>query len=344
MTTYAIVGHPHREEHNVKDKNSGIDYKFYTDSIRKNGYSDLNQDPFIWYKNWMYSFCHAHNFIDKFYYDSDNNGKKFKSGLDDEEIYFIFVAPQGKNREKFIVDTVIKAKQIIKIDRKLKNKNIENNEDLIKLDKGDYFIKKNCKDLAEDMFSKIDKDFHISNLDIENIILKYHYPAFVRKVDDSKVTRYEELKSDNGVNSQGLSNDMYLGPVHNSKGVNDLYLVIGDPEESFIPLIRNKKTGEFKNLTIKNSKDDVGHTLLQNIGVQSKSDKNMAFYPKVIKSLRQLNLKDDFSFTKIKPTETIYKKTSNEFVEDVFGNKDYFDNVENFNDGDYWNKIKATKL
>lgn len=342
MTTYAVIGHPKREEHYVKDKNSGVNYSFYTDPAREKGYSASNQDPFIWYKNWMYSFCHAHNFINKFYYD--NNGEKSKSGLDDEETYFVFVAPQDKNREKFIVDTIIKAKQIIKIDRKLKNKNIENNENLIKLDKVDYFIKKNCKDLAEDMFSKIDKNFHISNLDIENIILKYHYPAFVRKVDNSKVTRYEKLKSDNGVNSQGLSNDMYLGPVHNSKGVNDLYLVIGDPEESFIPLIRNKKTGEFKNLIINNSKDDEGHTLLQNIGVQSKSDKNMAFYPKVIKSLKQLNLKDDFSFTEMNLTETIYKKTSNEFVEDVFGDKDYFDNIKKFDDREYCRKIMNTKI
>ena len=334
MTTYAIVGHPQREKHNVRDKNSKLNYEFYTDSVRRNGYSALNQDPFIWYKNWMYSFCHAHNFIDKFY-----NGES-KNGLKDEETYFIFVAPQeGENREKFIVDTVIKAKQIIKIDRKLKNKNIENNENLIKLDKSDYFIKKNCKDLAEDMFSKIDKDLHISNLDIENIILKYHYPAFVRQVGDSEYVRYEKI---NGT-LQSFSDDMYLGPVHNSKGVNDLYLVIGDPEESFIPLIRNKKTGEFNNLIIKNSKDNKGHTLLQNICVQSKSDKNMAFYPNVIESLSQLNLKDDFSFINMKPNEKIYKKTSNEFVEDVFGKKNYFDTLS-FDNDDYLYKTLSTKV
>lgn len=335
MTTYAIVGHPQREKHNVRDKNSKLNYEFYTDPVRRNGYSASNQDPFIWYKNWMYSFCHAHNFIDKFY------DEKSKNGLKDEETYFIFVAPQeGKNREKFIVDTVIKAKQIIKIDRKLKNRNVKDNKNLIKLNKDDYFIKKNCKDLAEDILSKIDKDFHISNLDIENIILKYHYPAFVREIDDNEGVRYEKL---NGT-FQKISDDMYLGPVHNSKGANDLYLVIGDSEQSFIPLIRNKETGEFKNLIINNSKDDEGYALLQNIGVQSKNSKNMAFYPKVIKSLKQLNLKDDFSFIDMKPNEEIYKETSNEFVEDVFGDKDYFDNIKKFNDEDYRNKIKATKL
>lgn len=329
MTTYAIVGHPQREKHNVRDKNSKLNYEFYTDPVRRNGYSASNQDPFIWYKNWMYSFCHAHNFIDKFY------DEKSKNGLKDKETYFIFVAPQeGENREKFIVDTVIKAKQIIKIDRKLKNRDIKNNKNLIKLNKDDYFIKKNCKDLAGDILSKIDKDFHISNLDIENIILKYHYPAFVREIDDNEGVRYEKLNR----TFQKLSDDMYLGPVHNSKGTNDLYLVIGDSDQSFIPLIKYGDTDHFENLIIynKNGEED---TLLQNIHVESKS--NSAFYPNKIESLSQLNLNEDFSPKKMESTGEIYKKTSSEFVEDVFGKKNYFD-VFPFNDDDYLDKILST--
>lgn len=49
----------------------------------------------------------------------------------------------------------------------------------------------------------------------------------------SKGTRYEKIKSNDSVNFQEFSNDMYLRTVHNSKGVNDLYLVIRGPKKFY---------------------------------------------------------------------------------------------------------------
>lgn len=37
----------------------------------------------------------------------------------------------------------------------------------------------NCEKLAKEINDKVNNDFNISKSDIENIILKYHYPAFL---------------------------------------------------------------------------------------------------------------------------------------------------------------------
>ena len=329
-TKYAVIGHPKREKHNVTDKKSGISYNFYTDPTTKgNGYSAPNWDPFIWYKNWMYSFCHAHNFIDKFY------DEKSKNGLKDKETYFIFVAPEDKKREKFIVDTVIKAKQIIKIN---KYENLDNKKtlSLITTDYKKWFIEQSYDNLTD----KIHRSTNISKNDIKNIILKYHYPEAVYK-ENNKYVR---------CSSKACCSDkaLYMGPVHNGKSQLEQYMVIGDPEESFIPLIR--KENKFLNLTIDNTeKNTNGQTKLKSIGIISKNKKNKRFYSK--DDITEDKLKEILGFTfddllneKRVPNGILYKKTSSEFVEDVFDDKDYFDKFKKFNDEDYWDKIKATKL
>lgn len=329
MTTYAIVGHHERKKYRVRDLKTQNEYILHSDEIQTAGYSAPNQDPFIWYKNWMYSFCHAHNFINKFYDEESNNGLK------DKETYFIFVTPEDKKREKFIIDTVIKAKQIIKIDReRYRGIKDEDNKKLIKDEnEGRYAVKISCKELAKEINDKVNNDFNISKSDIENVILKHHYPAFLCK---------------NGSNYKNCDKEcplkeMYMGSVHNTKGSGDLYSVIGDPEESFIPLIKDKETGKFKNFTIDSN-------ILKNIGLIPGMYARKISNEECIKELIENHITDD-----CKPDEVLknieekkdelfksaYRKTTNEFIADVFGDKNYFSNLDKYED--YKEKIKNIK-
>lgn len=71
--------------------------------ISFDGFNDEknNEDPFIWNKNFLYSFCHANHAL------SAEIRQRIK-----EDVYLVFVAPTKENPEIVEIDTIIKAEQI----------------------------------------------------------------------------------------------------------------------------------------------------------------------------------------------------------------------------------------
>ena len=104
-----FIGHPIRQKQELV-----IDKEKY--KISFDGFKDEknNEDPFIWNKNFLYSFCHANHAL------SAEIRQRIK-----EDVYLVFVAPTKENPEIVEIDTIIKAEQIYKWPPK--NKRFEEN-------------------------------------------------------------------------------------------------------------------------------------------------------------------------------------------------------------------------
>lgn len=104
-----FIGHPIRQKQELV-----IDKEKY--KISFDGFKDEknNEDPFIWNKNFLYSFCHANHAL------SPEIRQRIK-----EDVYLVFVAPTKENPEIVEIDTIIKAEQIYKWPPK--NKRFEEN-------------------------------------------------------------------------------------------------------------------------------------------------------------------------------------------------------------------------
>jgi len=104
MTKYGLVPHNKRTKFILTNGESNKEeYSIYADS--KKG----NQDPYIWNKNFVYSFCHANGFINKF----------------EKGDYLFFLSPNSKgwkSATKFYIDTVINVEKIIEWPEKNKRK------------------------------------------------------------------------------------------------------------------------------------------------------------------------------------------------------------------------------
>ena len=104
-----FIGHPIRQKQElVIDKEK---YKISFDVFKD---EKNNEDPFIWNKNFLYSFCHANHAL------SPEIRQRIK-----EDVYLVFVAPTKENPEIVEIDTIIKAEQIYKWPPK--NKRFEEN-------------------------------------------------------------------------------------------------------------------------------------------------------------------------------------------------------------------------
>ena len=103
MAHYVIVGHPVREKMTIEVKE--YPGKKFNISIDKRKNEGKNEDPYVFTENFMYSFCHANSAITK----------KIRNKVkDNESVYFIFVARIDNSSEIFEIDTIIKAKEIVK--------------------------------------------------------------------------------------------------------------------------------------------------------------------------------------------------------------------------------------
>lgn len=91
-----FIGHPTRHKQELIIDNEK--YKISFDGFKDEKY---NEDPFIWNKKFLYSFCHANHAL------SAEIRQMIK-----EEVYFVFVAPTEKNPEIVEIDTIIKAEEI----------------------------------------------------------------------------------------------------------------------------------------------------------------------------------------------------------------------------------------
>lgn len=92
-----FIGHPTRHEQELL-----IDNEKY--KISFDGFNELenNEDPFIWNKKFLYSFCHANHAL----------SKQIRQSIKKEEVYFVFVAPTKEDPETVEIDTIIKAEEI----------------------------------------------------------------------------------------------------------------------------------------------------------------------------------------------------------------------------------------
>ena len=103
MAHYVIVGHPVREKMTIEVKEHPG--KKFNISIDKRKNEGKNEDPYVFTENFLYSFCHAYEAITK----------KIRNKVKDKEsVYFIFVARIKNSSEIFEIDTIIKAKEIVK--------------------------------------------------------------------------------------------------------------------------------------------------------------------------------------------------------------------------------------
>ena len=148
--TIIIVGHPVR-----KCVEADFDEKKYL--IKFDGFKseDHNEDPYIWNKKFLYSFCHANVALSKRIID------KIAAK---ENVYLVFVArknnkSQKNNRSQIMeIDTVIKADKIIKWPEKNNRK---------------------ASDI-KDIFKSIFKNKEERDQEIDNIV-KYHLPGIKEK-------------------------------------------------------------------------------------------------------------------------------------------------------------------
>ena len=140
--TIIIVGHPVR-----KCVEADFEEKKYL--IKFDGFKseEHNEDPFIWNKKILYSFCHANVALSKRIID------KIAAK---ENVYFVFVARKNNKSQIMEIDTVIKADKIIKWPEK-NNRKVSDIQKSFKK----FFKSKNPKE---------------SKKVIDNII-KYHLPG-----------------------------------------------------------------------------------------------------------------------------------------------------------------------
>ena len=94
-----FIGHPLREKQKLKIENEVYDISF--DGFKNEKH---NEDPFIWNKNFLYSFCHANHALSAEIRQKINKEK--------EEVYLVFVAPTKENPKIVEIDTILKAKEI----------------------------------------------------------------------------------------------------------------------------------------------------------------------------------------------------------------------------------------
>ena len=148
--TIIIVGHPVRKC--VEADFDGEKYLIKFDGFKS---EDYNEDPYIWNKKFLYSFCHANVALSKRIID------KIAAK---ENVYLVFVArknnkSQKKNKSQIMeIDTVIKADKIIKWPEKNNRK---------------------ASDI-KDIFKSIFKNKEERDQEIDNIV-KYHLPGIKEK-------------------------------------------------------------------------------------------------------------------------------------------------------------------
>lgn len=145
--TIIIVGHPVRKC--VEADFDGEKYLIKFDGFKS---EDHNEDPYIWNKKFLYSFCHANVALSKKIVDKIGNSNKD----DKENVYFVFVAKKDNESQIMEIDTVIKADKIIKWPEK-NNRKVSDIQKSFKK----FFKSKNPKE---------------SKKVIDNII-KYHLPG-----------------------------------------------------------------------------------------------------------------------------------------------------------------------
>lgn len=142
--TIVIVGHPVRKC--VKADFGGEKYLIKFDGFKS---EEHNEDPFIWNKKFLYSFCHANVALSKRIID------KIAAK---ENVYLVFVARKNNKSQIMEIDTVIKADKIIKWPEKNNRK---------------------ASDI-KDIFKSIFKNKEERDQAIDNII-KYHLPGIKEK-------------------------------------------------------------------------------------------------------------------------------------------------------------------
>lgn len=121
-----FIGHPIRKKQEFIIDNEK--YRISFDKFKKDEKS--NEDPFIWNKNFLYSFCHANHALSTEIRQLINKKNEEKEGekKDEEkkeEVYFVFVAKTAKDSDIFEIDTIIKAEKIYEWPPK--NKRFEEN-------------------------------------------------------------------------------------------------------------------------------------------------------------------------------------------------------------------------
>ena len=100
MKHIIIIGHPEREK-----KTLSIENKEYEIGFDKFKSEKHNEDPFIWNDNFLYTFCHT----------NDSLNKDVREWIEEkDEVYFVFVAKSKdeNNKEILEIDTIIKAKEL----------------------------------------------------------------------------------------------------------------------------------------------------------------------------------------------------------------------------------------
>ena len=142
--TIVIVGHPVRKC--VKADFGGEKYLIKFDGFKS---EEHNEDPFIWNKKFLYSFCHANVALSKRIID------KIAAK---ENVYLVFVARKNNKSQIMEIDTVIKADKIIKWPEKNNRK---------------------ASDI-KDIFKSIFKNKEERDQEIDNIV-KYHLPGIKEK-------------------------------------------------------------------------------------------------------------------------------------------------------------------
>lgn len=97
-----FIGHPIRQKEKFE-----IDNEKYRISFDEFKYDEYNEDPFIWNKSFLYSFCHANHALSTGIRQLINKKEEEK-----KEVYFVFVAKIAEDSDIFEIDTVIKAEEI----------------------------------------------------------------------------------------------------------------------------------------------------------------------------------------------------------------------------------------
>lgn len=185
--TIVIVGHLIREC--VEVKFNGEKYMIKFDGFHT---EEHNEDPFIWNKNFLYSFCHANVALSKKIVDKicDKNAK--------ENVYLVFVAKRDNETPIMEIDTVMKANKIIKWPEK-NNRKVSDMQNTFKK----FFKSKNEKESEQ----------------VINNIIKYHLPGI--KEEECGENKIGNLNHHNKIilnTCVGDARKSFLPMVKSSKG------------------------------------------------------------------------------------------------------------------------------
>ena len=245
-----FIGHPTREKQKLKIENEVYDISF--DGFKNEKY---NEDPFIWNKNFLYSFCHAHHVLTK----------EIRQKIKEEEIYFVFVAKTEDDPKKVEIDTILKAKEIYEWPNK--NERFEEN-------------------LCSQIFNANVLKYHLPNLPGDGTISEHDNKSLYTCVGD-KESSFLPMKKDE-------EKDIFIPFTFDNDQSKDLLDLIQIKNSNRYYVAKETSPRIFNNKAKKDKFDNISKIVIDLIKEENENGNKLIDGKKFLKAEQIYNLDEDY--------------------------------------------------